>query len=327
MGELNSHKPVRVKNPKVGRHAAAAASTGAYLHCTRTRTLHAHAHAGRARNRAIASAGVLTTRAHTPNQAHSFEIDVDTTGFGEYSRGGIVTQFKEPKTLAFKSLAEVGPRGLRFFWGGGVPCSEGAVGSWGVGVPSYAQGGVGSAPSGRSCAARFTPNAAPLVTPTTNQPNNQPTTTHLPILKRRQSIESPGEFLLSDFSKMERPALLHLAFQALDKFQVCVCVCGGVLALGWRGARRKGACMADAVPCIHALLPPRLPTLLPTPSLQPLPHPRPPGRVWVAAAPRQRGRRGQAGGAGGGAQRRGAAGRAHRDRRRGKGRAAQAGQR
>jgi len=35
-----------------------------------------------------------------------------------------------------------------------------------------------------------------------------------------QSLESPGEFLLSDFAKMERPALLHLAFQALDAYQV-----------------------------------------------------------------------------------------------------------
>ncbi|KIZ06683.1 ubiquitin-activating enzyme E1 [Monoraphidium neglectum] len=87
MEELNTHKPIRVKNPK----------------------------------------------------AHSFELDLDTTGFGEYSRGGIVTQFKEHKTLAFKSLAE--------------------------------------------------------------------------------AIESPGEFLLSDFSKMDRPPLLHLAFQALDAFQ------------------------------------------------------------------------------------------------------------
>ncbi|KAI8466875.1 MAG: hypothetical protein J3K34DRAFT_432282 [Monoraphidium minutum] len=87
MTELNSHKPVRVKNPK----------------------------------------------------AHSFEIDVDTTGFAEYSRGGIVAQFKEPRTMAFKSLAE--------------------------------------------------------------------------------AIESPGEFLLSDFSKMDRAPLLHLGFQALDAFQ------------------------------------------------------------------------------------------------------------
>ena len=36
-----------------------------------------------------------------------------------------------------------------------------------------------------------------------------------------QSLPEPGEFLLSDFAKMDRPALLHVAFQALDAFQVC----------------------------------------------------------------------------------------------------------
>jgi ubiquitin-activating enzyme E1 len=35
-----------------------------------------------------------------------------------------------------------------------------------------------------------------------------------------EALESPGEFLLSDFSKMERGPLLHLAFQALDAYQV-----------------------------------------------------------------------------------------------------------
>lgn len=48
-----------------------------------------------------------------------------------------------------------------------------------------------------------------------------------------QSLESPGEFLLSDFSKMERPALLHLAFQALDAYQV-----------GVQGARQTGSHVA-----------------------------------------------------------------------------------
>jgi len=31
-------------------------------------------------------------------------------------------------------------------------------------------------------------------------------------------IEDPGEFLLSDFAKLERSPLLHLGFQALDAF-------------------------------------------------------------------------------------------------------------
>ena len=34
----------------------------------------------------------------------------------------------------------------------------------------------------------------------------------------REAIRDPGEFLLSDFSKFDRPPLLHLAFQALDRF-------------------------------------------------------------------------------------------------------------
>ena len=38
----------------------------------------------------------------------------------------------------------------------------------------------------------------------------------------RESMAAPGEFLFSDFSKLERPALLHLGFQALDAFQVAV---------------------------------------------------------------------------------------------------------
>lgn len=34
----------------------------------------------------------------------------------------------------------------------------------------------------------------------------------------REALKEPGDFLLSDFSKFDRPPLLHLAFQALDKF-------------------------------------------------------------------------------------------------------------
>ena len=69
---------------------------------------------------------------------HSLEIDVDSTGFGAYVKGGIVTQVKQPKTLCFKSLAE--------------------------------------------------------------------------------SIDAPGEFLVSDFSKFERPPVLHVGFRAVDEF-------------------------------------------------------------------------------------------------------------
>ena len=73
-------------------------------------------------------------------QPHSFELEEDTSAYGEYQRGGIVTQHKEAKTLAFRGLEE--------------------------------------------------------------------------------ATASPGEFLFSDFSKLERPALLHAGFRALDAFQV-----------------------------------------------------------------------------------------------------------
>ncbi|KAJ6299242.1 hypothetical protein OIU76_020250 [Salix suchowensis] len=39
----------------------------------------------------------------------------------------------------------------------------------------------------------------------------------------REAIKDPGDFLLSDFSKFDRPPLLHLAFQALDKFVSEMC--------------------------------------------------------------------------------------------------------
>ncbi|XP_052148901.1 ubiquitin-activating enzyme E1 3-like [Oryza glaberrima] len=70
---------------------------------------------------------------------YSFCIQEDTSKFGIYAKGGIVTQVKEPINLEFKSL--------------------------------------------------------------------------------RDSIREPGNFLLSDFSKFDRPPLLHFAFLALDKFR------------------------------------------------------------------------------------------------------------
>lgn len=69
---------------------------------------------------------------------YSFLLEEDTSNFGAYEKGGIVTQVKQPKVINFKSLSE--------------------------------------------------------------------------------ALQNPGEFLLSDFSKFDRPPLLHLAFQALDKF-------------------------------------------------------------------------------------------------------------
>ncbi|WCJ28001.1 ubiquitin-activating enzyme 1 [Euphorbia peplus] len=72
------------------------------------------------------------------SRPYSFQIEEDTTNYGPYARGGIVTQVKQPKVLNFKPL--------------------------------------------------------------------------------REALKDPGDFLLSDFSKFERPPVLHLAFQALDKF-------------------------------------------------------------------------------------------------------------
>ncbi|RZB69845.1 Ubiquitin-activating enzyme E1 2 isoform A [Glycine soja] len=71
-------------------------------------------------------------------RAYSFTLEEDTTNYGRYEKGGIVTQVKQPKVLNFKPF--------------------------------------------------------------------------------REALSDPGDFLLSDFSKFDRPPLLHLAFQALDKF-------------------------------------------------------------------------------------------------------------
>lgn len=72
------------------------------------------------------------------SRPYAFSLEEDTTNFGAYERGGIVTQVKQPLVLNFKPL--------------------------------------------------------------------------------RKALDEPGGFLLSDFSKFDRPPLLHLAFRALDKF-------------------------------------------------------------------------------------------------------------
>lgn len=71
---------------------------------------------------------------------HSFELELDTTEYEPYQRGGLVTQFKPSKQLSFKPLAA--------------------------------------------------------------------------------ALSEPGEFLMSDFAKFERPALLHVGIQAVDAFTV-----------------------------------------------------------------------------------------------------------
>lgn len=40
------------------------------------------------------------------------------------------------------------------------------------------------------------------------------------VVRCLQALAEPGEFLLSDFSKLDRSAQLHLGFQSLDAFQV-----------------------------------------------------------------------------------------------------------
>lgn len=72
-------------------------------------------------------------------QKNSFKLDVDSSGFQGYLKGGIVMQKKEGKVLNFKTFS--------------------------------------------------------------------------------QALTDPGEFLLSDFAKLDRSPLLHLAFQALDAFR------------------------------------------------------------------------------------------------------------
>eukprot|EP00798_Chlamydomonas_sp_ICE-L_P022623 gene22623-29766_t len=71
--------------------------------------------------------------------AHSFLLDIDTSVYGEYLRGGIVTQVKDTKILAFNTLSK--------------------------------------------------------------------------------AMKQPGEFLVTDFAKFDRPPLLHVGFLALDAFE------------------------------------------------------------------------------------------------------------
>jgi ubiquitin-activating enzyme E1 len=64
-----------------------------------------------------------------------------------------------------------------------------------------------------------------------------------------EALESPGEFLLSDFSKMERGALLHLAFQALDTYQVRP-GCGRTAFVQAEVELKTSAAAAAAAPCL-----------------------------------------------------------------------------
>ncbi|KAK8697978.1 hypothetical protein V6N13_114110 [Hibiscus sabdariffa] len=87
---------------------------------------------------------------------YSLTLEEDTTNFGTYVKGGIVTQVKQPKVLNFKPL--------------------------------------------------------------------------------KDALKDPGDFLLSDFSKFDRPPLLHIAFQALDRF---ICEVGRFPVAGSEEDARK----------------------------------------------------------------------------------------
>ncbi|KAK1317591.1 Ubiquitin-activating enzyme E1 2 [Acorus calamus] len=95
---------------------------------------------------------------------YSFFLEEDTSNFGLYKRGGIVTQVKQPKILNFKTL--------------------------------------------------------------------------------REALSDPGDFLLSDFSKFDRPPFLHLAFQALDKFR---CEVGRFPVAGSEEDARKLIALANNI--------------------------------------------------------------------------------
>ncbi|KAK9043360.1 hypothetical protein V6N11_071705 [Hibiscus sabdariffa] len=95
---------------------------------------------------------------------YSFTLEEDTTKFGTYVKGGIVTQVKQPKVLNFKPLKE--------------------------------------------------------------------------------ALKDPGDFLLSDFSKFDRPPLLHIAFQALDRF---ICEVGRFPVAGSEEDARKLTSIASNI--------------------------------------------------------------------------------
>ena len=47
--------------------------------------------------------------------------------------------------------------------------------------------------------------------------SKEPKTLHFQTFA--EALKNPGDFLISDFAKMDRPPVLHVAFQALDAFQ------------------------------------------------------------------------------------------------------------
>jgi hypothetical protein len=120
MTELNNHKPIRIKNCKVitacdaaaavGAQAAAAAAAVGTGRGVVPRKQQQAQQKGSSRQQTCARPMGPPHSCWSPfhtcpcplscspsHQAHSFELECDTSGFGAYARGGIVTQHKESK--------------------------------------------------------------------------------------------------------------------------------------------------------------------------------------------------------------------------------------
>jgi Ubiquitin-activating enzyme E1 four-helix bundle len=136
-------------------------------------------------------------------QAHSFELQDPIRGEVAYTRGGLVTQVKEPKHLSFRSLADV-----RI---GCLPHERNKHCS----ITQYTLQTIVSHSSVRILNQLHCPShrikGLQLVQ----------LIKHVQLQFAVQALADPGEFLLSDFAKLDRSAQLHLGFQALDAFQVC----------------------------------------------------------------------------------------------------------
>ena len=104
MTQLNGHAPIKVKNCKVSGGTLRLVEMGGGAAGVRMPANVAHTRCACLPPFARCDACDAVCCA----QPSSFELDLDTSSFGEYTRGGIVVQSKEHKTLAFKTLAQVG---------------------------------------------------------------------------------------------------------------------------------------------------------------------------------------------------------------------------
>lgn len=122
-------------------------------------------------------------------------MDEDLSKYGTYVSGGMAVEEKQPKQLTFKTLkARLGIPPPRLSARSAAPLRA-------TSFPDPPAAG-----SFRS---------AQRVLRSTSASIDLPPVQLIP----QEAIAAPGEFLLSDFSKLERSPLLHLAFQALDQFR------------------------------------------------------------------------------------------------------------